>query len=281
MNRVTPPSSTGIVSSSTTGAAGSPGADGIPAPFSLCATTTRRIASDEPLGPHRLHDVVGGREGEGVDRVLVVGGDEDDLGSDAEARDDPGQGHAVQPRHRDVAEDDVDVAAVEHLERLGAARRGDDLGDAVVAPEEVAEVGQRRQLVVDDERGESARRWRTWARAYDQRLRRGMDAGSELGHAERSPSCPPPPRSRRRGRTRRRRPGAAGRRRCRGRSSRWRARRRGCVRTRCGSVPTPSSSMQISASEPRSLAVIVRWPTPSLPASPWRTAFSTRGCTAR
>ena len=45
MNRVTPPSSTGIVSSSTA-ARRSAAADGIPAPRSLCAATTRRIASD-------------------------------------------------------------------------------------------------------------------------------------------------------------------------------------------------------------------------------------------
>ena len=140
----------------------------------------------EALGPHGLHDVVGRGEGEGVDGVLVVRGHEDDLRPHGEAGDHPGERHPVQARHRDVAEDDVDVAAVEHLQRLGAAGRGDDLRDAVVALEEVAEVGQGGKLVVDDERGEPhvvGGHGRSLLPSSGG-LSVGMDAGCELRHAE-------------------------------------------------------------------------------------------------
>ena len=64
VNRVTPPSSTGMVSSS----------GGLPA--AAAWVRLRRAVDDpadrlgQPFGPHRLHDVVGGVQLEGVDRVL-------------------------------------------------------------------------------------------------------------------------------------------------------------------------------------------------------------------
>ncbi len=154
MNLVTPASSTGIVSSS-----GSAAAPALPAPGAGVGRRddpAHRLG--QPIGPHRLHDVVGGVDGERVDGVLVVGRDEDDLRPLDEPRDDPGQLHAVEPGHRDVGEDDVDVAAVERPQRVGAARGGEDLGDAVVLAQQPAELLERRRLVVDDERAQGCAR---------------------------------------------------------------------------------------------------------------------------
>ena len=52
-------------------------------------------------------------------------------------------------------------------------------------------------------------------------------------------------------------------------------------RTASGSMPTPSSSTEMTASLPWSRATIVTWPGPALPSRPCRTAFSTSGCTQR
>ena len=108
MNRVTPASSTGIVSSS-----GSAAAPAVPHRAGVDRGDDPADRLGQPVGADRLHDVVGGVHGERVDGVLVVGGDEDDLGPLGEPGDDPGQLHAVEPGHRDVGEDDVDVAGVE------------------------------------------------------------------------------------------------------------------------------------------------------------------------
>ena len=153
----------------------------------------------EPIGPDRLHDVVGGVDGERVDRVLVVGRDEDDLWPLHEPRDDPGQLHAVEPGHRDVGEDDVDVAAVEGAQGVGPARGGQDLGDAVVLAQQPAELLEGRRLVVDDERtqgcdprsrpvascGRRCSGSPEGAPAMGESLRRGVDARGVLGHPER------------------------------------------------------------------------------------------------
>ena len=100
--RVTPPSSTAIVSS----APGSPAAPACPSRLDHPAD---RLG--ESLGPHRLEQVVGGAQVERVDRVLVVGGDEHDLRRRPEAGQHPGDVEAVQPRHPDVEEERVDRLA--------------------------------------------------------------------------------------------------------------------------------------------------------------------------
>ena len=64
----------------------------------------------EPVGAHRLEHVVDGVQVEGVDRVLVVGGDEDDRRRGRERRQHLGQLEPGQAGHPDVEEDRVDLA---------------------------------------------------------------------------------------------------------------------------------------------------------------------------
>ena len=63
------------------------------------------LIDDHPVVRAGLRAVLNSFDGvevEGVDRVLVVGGDEDDLWALGEAPDDAGQLHAVEPGHPDV-----------------------------------------------------------------------------------------------------------------------------------------------------------------------------------
>ena len=83
--------------------------------------------------------------------MLFVGGDEDQLRGRGEASQDPTQGHPVQARHRDVAEDDVDLVGLEHLERLGAVRRREDRRDSRIGVEQEPHLGEGGELVIDDE----------------------------------------------------------------------------------------------------------------------------------
>ena len=116
----------------------------------LAAGALERRLEARPV--ERLHQVVEGVRVEGAQGVLVVGGDEDDLGGvGAEGLDDVETGHL---RHLDVEEDEVGAEGDDPLDRLLAvAALADDL-DVGLLLEEVAEPLAREGLVVDDEGAE-------------------------------------------------------------------------------------------------------------------------------
>ncbi len=96
----------------------------------------------------RLHHVVDGALLEGGDRVLVVGGDEDDVALAARLLRDFEAGHA---RHLDVEEQDVGRVLVERAQRLDAVL---GLGaDGELRPqlrERLAELVAQHRLVFGD-----------------------------------------------------------------------------------------------------------------------------------
>ena len=93
---------------------------------------------------------------EGVDRVLVVRGDEDDLWRPGELGQHPAEVQAVQARHLDVAEDDIDRVLGERLQGFGAGAGHMDVADPLVATEQERQLGAGLCLVVDDERSQGA-----------------------------------------------------------------------------------------------------------------------------
>ena len=82
----------------------------------------------EPLGAHRLEEVVDGADLVGVDRPVVVRGDEHHRRRHGHRVEHPGELQPVQPGHADVEEDDLDVAALGHphaRHRVDARRPAD------------------------------------------------------------------------------------------------------------------------------------------------------------
>ena len=131
-NRVTPPSSTGMLSSSARDRR-SPRRSHDPAD---------RLG--QPVVPHRLEHVVDGVELERVDGVVVVRGDEDDRRRCAEPGQHPGQLEPGQAGHPDVEEDRVDAAAPAAPAAPRRRSRGGDRADPRVAPEQVTPARRAR-----------------------------------------------------------------------------------------------------------------------------------------
>ena len=104
----------------------------------------------EPLGAHRLEDVVDGPQVEGLDGVLLVGGDEHDRRRRAK-RASTWASRAREPGHLDVEEDRVDVGSCSTRSASVAESLVQHLADPRVAAEQVGELVERRRLVVDDE----------------------------------------------------------------------------------------------------------------------------------
>ena len=113
----------------------------------------------QPVRVDRLEQVVGGLELERVDRVVVVRGDEHHAAagraagaiSSASAR-------PSVPGHPDVEEHHVGRLGVQRCERLAGRRRGPDRADPGVLTEQVAELLERRRLVVHHEDVQAAAR---------------------------------------------------------------------------------------------------------------------------
>ena len=151
MNVVTPPSPTGIVSSATVGARR---AD---APCCLDRGDDASYRLRQSSGPDRLHDEVGGAHLEGVDRARVVRGHEHHLRPVGEAGQNPGQLDAVQAGHLDVAEEHVNGSGVQRTQGVGAVGRGPDVADPFVLAQQVGQLGQRRWLVINQQRTQTGR----------------------------------------------------------------------------------------------------------------------------
>ena len=77
-------------------------------------TVTATALVTQPVLPDWLEEVVGCPQVERVDGVLVVGGDEHDLGTFGEPGQHAGEIQAGQPWHADVKEHDVEGFGVEH-----------------------------------------------------------------------------------------------------------------------------------------------------------------------
>ena len=77
----------------------------------------------EPVGAHRLEHVVDRVQVEGLDGVLLVGGDEDDRRRGPEAAEHLGQLEPGQAGHLDVEEDRVDRALLQDPQRRRSPRR--------------------------------------------------------------------------------------------------------------------------------------------------------------
>src|SRR5213078_1815084 len=106
----------------------------------------------QPLGLDRLDEVVEGLDGEGVDGVAIVSGDEDDRGPLAAVEHEPRHVEAGHPRQLDVEENDVVADAPGEPERLAGSRGLADHFDLGMAREQVAQLTARRLLVVHDQR---------------------------------------------------------------------------------------------------------------------------------
>ena len=115
----------------------------------------------EPLGAQWLEQVVDGADLVGVDRPVVVRGDEHDRRRHRHRGEHPGELQAVEARHPDVEEDDLDVAALgdpharHRVERAPAdrlARRG-RLAHPLAAVEDAQGVGGVRRLQDDPDPG--------------------------------------------------------------------------------------------------------------------------------
>ena len=76
----------------------------------------------EAVGLDRLHQVVDGVHAEGLQRVLAVGGDEDDRGRVLELVKCLGKLHSARLGHGNVKEDDLGLGLHELLDRLAGAR---------------------------------------------------------------------------------------------------------------------------------------------------------------
>ncbi len=114
----------------------------------------------EAFGAEWLEEVVDGAESEGVDGVVVVGGDEDDGGGVGQAGEDAGDVHAVDAGHGDVEEGRVETARAEQADRFAAAVGADDVADTGLLGELAGEFGAGGGLVFDDEDAEAFH----WAR---------------------------------------------------------------------------------------------------------------------
>ena len=116
--------------------------------FRGAGSITRRIASASRLGPHRLHQVVGGVQLEGVDRMFVVGGDEDDLRPIGESGQHPGQLDAVQARHLDVAEDHVGRLLGQQFQRGSRAAGRPHRPDSPILLQQIGQLQAGGLLVI-------------------------------------------------------------------------------------------------------------------------------------
>ena len=112
----------------------------------MAVSTRRRL--------DRLQQVVHGVDVERLDRVLVVGGDENDRHGRLAIHQLAGQLEPGQTGHLDVEEHEVGRVAADRVDRFEAvAGLGDDL-DAAHLVEDVAQLLARQLLVVDDHRAQ-------------------------------------------------------------------------------------------------------------------------------
>ena len=161
---------------------------------------THRLGEAFPA--HRLHDVVGRIEVEGVDGIPVIGGDEDDLRALGEPGEHPGQVHPVEAGHRDIREDDI------HREVSSRARSA-SVAEAAVRIEPILGSSPRRKassdrvggLVVDEQRSQprarpeavgAAGRLDGWLRCHRGRLTTGTGPRHQAGPASCERSLPGP-----------------------------------------------------------------------------------------
>ena len=86
--------------------------------------------------------------------MLLVRRDEHDRRRFLEAAEHLGELQAAESGHLDVEEDRVDIALAEDPQALRRGDRGDDLADPFVGGEQVAELVERRLLVVDQQHAE-------------------------------------------------------------------------------------------------------------------------------
>ena len=105
----------------------------------------------EALAPDRLEHVVGGGGVEGAQRVLVVGGAEDDGGRGLERADRARRAQAVEAGHRDVEQHHVGAQPADHLDGLVAVRRRADALDAVELGQQRGQALARQRLVIGNE----------------------------------------------------------------------------------------------------------------------------------
>ena len=119
------------------------------------ATTSGLQPGDRPPQPllrDRLQKVVEAVDRVRLHRVVLVRGHEHDERARRPRRQLARGVDTGQLGHRDVAEDDVVVEARRQRERLAHGRGLADHLDAVGPLEQVAQLGARRRLVVDDQR---------------------------------------------------------------------------------------------------------------------------------
>ena len=108
----------------------------------------------QALRTHRLQQVVERVEVEGLHRVIVVGGGEDDRRRLLEGAEMAGQLDAVHARHADVGEHDIDRVCAQELERhQPVAGLADDLGGELDGDvgQQLAQARTRQRFVVDQE----------------------------------------------------------------------------------------------------------------------------------
>ena len=134
--------------------------------FSRSALLTLVAGSDRPIGGDaaprpidgdleprlidRLQQVVDRVDLERLDRVLIVGRDEDDLRTGAAADQPPRDLEAGQPRHLHVEKDDVRLQPLDRRQRLDAVAGLADHLDAADLFEQVAQLVPRQLLVVHE-----------------------------------------------------------------------------------------------------------------------------------
>src|SRR5687767_2164571 len=201
----------------------------------------------QAIGADRLEQVVDRLQLEGLDGVLLEGGDEDDGRRRGEAGQHPGQLQPVEAGHADVEEHGREAAVAQTPQRLGGIGGGDDGADAGVLAEEVGEVFERRFLVVDDEylqrRVDGRQEARTPLRYLGIRRLTLVPAPGAVSTTI-PKSAPKTVRSRSSTLARPIPPLRPAR----------------LERTSCGSIPTPSSSTVMWASGPASVATMLMWP---------------------
>ena len=134
----------------------------------------------EPWAAERLQQVIERVDLEGLQRILVVGGHEDD-GGHAVGSERLADGEPVHRRHLNVEEDEIGRIAPDGLEGLGAVRALPDHLDVRLLAEQRHEARAGHRLIVDDEGPDF------WSRGLRLRVgRRARARRSENGIATRT-----------------------------------------------------------------------------------------------
>ena len=115
------------------------------------AAAARSSGDLEPRLVDRLQQVVDRVDLERLDRVLIVGGDEDDVRRRLRVDHAPRHLETGQPRHLDVEEHDVGLQSLDRAQRLDAVAGLPDHLDAADLAEQIAQLVPRELLVVDQD----------------------------------------------------------------------------------------------------------------------------------